>query len=124
MSDVLLPHRRHDPSPSLPESPTPPGQPSDFVSSAGRRIAAPPSVSSGASAFSRLGYSARRTGYTFTRSPYSADLSMAAMTSLLRTASAESGTVLVPFSLSAANAAYARPMLFAAGPSKRGEAGS
>src|SRR2546430_16943323 len=104
MSDVLLPHRRHDPSPSLPESPTPPGQPSDFVSSAGRRIAAPPSVSSGASAFSRLGYSARRTGYTFTRSPDAADLSMAAVTSWLPTASAQPRTARVPLSSPPPNA--------------------
>ncbi len=43
--------------------------------------------------FSRLCYSARRTGYNFTRSPDAADLSMAAMTSWRRTASAKSGTV-------------------------------
>src|SRR2546422_1744296 len=57
------------------------------------------------SALSRLCYSARRAGYTFTRSPDAADLSMAAMTSWRRTASAKSGTVCVPFSMSAANAA-------------------
>ena len=42
---------------------------------------------------SSLCYSARRTGYTFTRSPDAADLSIAAMTSWRRTASAKSGTV-------------------------------
>jgi hypothetical protein len=44
-------------------------------------------------------------GYTFTRSPDAADLSMASMTSWRRTASAKSGTVWVPLSMSAANAA-------------------
>jgi len=44
-------------------------------------------------------------GYAFTRSPDAADLSMAAMTSWRRTASAKSGTVWVPLSMSAANAA-------------------
>ena len=44
-------------------------------------------------------------GYAFTRSPDAADLSMAAMTSWRRTASAKSGTVCVPLSMSAANAA-------------------
>ena len=43
--------------------------------------------------------------YAFTRSPDAADLSMAAMTSWRRTASAKSGTVCVPLSMSAANAA-------------------
>jgi len=44
-------------------------------------------------------------GYTFTRSPDAADLWMASMTSWRRTASAKSGTVRVPLSMSAANAA-------------------
>jgi hypothetical protein len=44
-------------------------------------------------------------GYAFTRSPDAADLSMAAMTSWRPTASAKSGTVCVPLSMSAANAA-------------------
>ena len=44
-------------------------------------------------------------GYAFTRSPDAADLSMAAMSSWRRTASAKSGTVWVPLSMSAANAA-------------------
>jgi hypothetical protein len=44
-------------------------------------------------------------GYAFTRSPDVADLSMAAMTSWRRTASAKSGTVCVRLSMSAANAA-------------------
>ncbi len=44
-------------------------------------------------------------GYAFTRSPDAADLSMAAMTWWRRTASAKSGTVWVPLSMSAANAA-------------------
>lgn len=44
-------------------------------------------------------------GYALTRSPDVADLSMAAMTSWRRTASAKSGTVCVPLSMSAANAA-------------------
>jgi hypothetical protein len=44
-------------------------------------------------------------GYAFTRSPEAADLSMAAMTSWRSTASAKSGTVRVPLSVSAANAA-------------------
>jgi hypothetical protein len=44
-------------------------------------------------------------GYAFTRSPDAADLSIAAMTSWRRTASAKSGTVWVPSSVSAANAA-------------------
>jgi hypothetical protein len=44
-------------------------------------------------------------GYAFTRSPDAADLSMAAMTAWWRTASAKSGTVWVPLSMSAANAA-------------------
>jgi hypothetical protein len=43
--------------------------------------------------------------YGFTRSFDAADLSMAAMTSWRRTASAKSGTVCVPLSMSAANAA-------------------
>src|SRR6266852_8256545 len=43
--------------------------------------------------------------YTFTRSPDAADLSMAAMTSWRRTASAKSGTVRVPLSISSANPA-------------------
>src|SRR5258706_16449637 len=43
--------------------------------------------------------------YTLTRSPDEADLSIAAMTSWRRTASAKSGTVRVPLSMSAANAA-------------------
>src|SRR5712692_1858279 len=50
-------------------------------------------------------YSARRGGYTFTRSPDAADLSMAAMTSWRRTAPVKSGTVCVALSMSAANAA-------------------
>jgi len=44
-------------------------------------------------------------GYAFTRSPDAADLWMAAMTSWRRTASAKSGTVCVPLSMSATNAA-------------------
>ena len=44
-------------------------------------------------------------GYAFTRSPDAADRSIAAMTSWRRTASAKSGTVWVPLSMSAANAA-------------------
>jgi glutathione S-transferase len=44
-------------------------------------------------------------GYVFTRSPDAADLSMAAITSWRRTASAKSGTVCLPLSMSAANAA-------------------
>ncbi len=44
-------------------------------------------------------------GYALTRSPDAADLSMAAMTSWRATASAKSGTVCVPLSMSAANAA-------------------
>jgi len=44
-------------------------------------------------------------GYAFTRSPAAADRSMAAMTWWRRTASAKSGTVWVPLSMSAANAA-------------------
>jgi hypothetical protein len=44
-------------------------------------------------------------GYSFTRSPDPADLSMAAMSSWRRTASAKSGTVWVPLSMSSANAA-------------------
>jgi hypothetical protein len=44
-------------------------------------------------------------GYALTRSPDAADLSMAAMTSWRRTASAKSGTTRVPLSMSAANAA-------------------
>ena len=43
--------------------------------------------------------------YTFTCSPEAADLSMAAMISWRRTASAKSGTVCLPLSMSAANAA-------------------
>jgi hypothetical protein len=44
-------------------------------------------------------------GYALTRSPAAADRSMAAMTWWRRTASAKSGTVWVPLSMSAANAA-------------------
>jgi hypothetical protein len=44
-------------------------------------------------------------GYALTRSPDAADLSMAAMTSWRSTATAKSGTVCVPLSMSAANAA-------------------
>jgi hypothetical protein len=44
-------------------------------------------------------------GYALTRSPDAADLSMAAMSSWRRTASAKSGTVCVALSMSAANAA-------------------
>ena len=43
--------------------------------------------------------------YAFTRSPDAADLSMAAMTSWRRTASAKSGTVWVSLSMSTENAA-------------------
>jgi hypothetical protein len=43
--------------------------------------------------------------YAFTRSRDAADLSMAAITSWRRMASAKSGTVWVPLSMSAANAA-------------------
>src|SRR5256885_7677213 len=43
--------------------------------------------------------------HVFTRFPDAADLPMAAMTSWRRTASAKSGTVCVPLSMSAANAA-------------------
>jgi hypothetical protein len=44
-------------------------------------------------------------GYALTRSPDAADRSMAAMTWWRRTASAKSGTVCVPLSMSAANPA-------------------
>ena len=44
-------------------------------------------------------------GYALTRSPDAADLSMAAMTSWRRAASAKSGTVWVPLPMSAAKAA-------------------
>ena len=43
--------------------------------------------------------------YAVTRSAAAADLSMAAITSWRRTASAKSGTLCVPWSMSAANAA-------------------
>src|SRR6266571_1692604 len=59
----------------------------------------PPAVFRGSG--TRLGAVA----YAFTRSPDAADLSMAAMTSWRRTASAKPGTVWVPLSMSAANAA-------------------
>src|SRR5205823_2001729 len=61
--------------------------------------------------------------YTFTRSPDAADLSMAAMTSWRRTASAKSGTVRFPLSMSAANAAYVRPTLKAGTPCRLESAG-
>src|SRR5258706_16434125 len=48
-------------------------------------------------------------GYALTRSPDAADLSMAAITSWRRTASAKSGTLGVPLSMAAANPAEAPP---------------
>src|SRR2546422_677514 len=58
---------------SIMPSPTPSGRPPDLGRAAGSRSAAQSSAWSGAVAFSRLCYSARRTG-TFTRSPDAADL--------------------------------------------------